>query len=125
MSARHDLGIAGQGPRRVIDVVPIGGIQGVEPVASGLKRDAEMDGAGLAAGEAGDHQDRPIAAKDRTVGTMMNVGTTGRLVPPPAPLKEVWLGHLTVRRIRLRPTKQRVGTGHESSLGWRRGKAQR
>mgnify|MGYP002712706627 CR=1 FL=1 len=70
MSARHDLGIAGQGPRRVIDVVPIGGIQGVEPVASGLKRDAEMDGAGLAAGEAGDHQDRPIAAKDRTVGTM-------------------------------------------------------
>lgn len=116
MSACHDLGIAGQGPRRVIDVVPVGGIQGVEPVARGLKGYTEMDGTGLAAGETGDHQERPVTAKDRTVGTMMDVCPTGRLVPPPAPLKEVGVGHLTVRRIRLRLTEYRVGKGHESSL---------
>lgn len=115
--ALHDLGITGQGPRRVIDMVAIGRVQPVEPVTGRLEGDAEMHGADLAAGKAGDHQQRPAAQERRAVSAMIHVGAAGGIAAATSPVKRVGTGHLTACAIMLRLTQYFHGDCHERALG--------
>lgn len=116
--AAHDLGIPRQGLHRVVDMMPIGGVHGIEPVACGLEGHAEMHSASLAAGKAADHQQGPPAQELLAVGGRMAMGATGSITAASPTVESVGRGHLTARAFTLRRSQCFQSVFHESSLGW-------
>lgn len=117
--AAHDPVVIRQAGLREIDVVSVGGVQPVAPVAGRLEGDAEMDGAGLAAVEAGDHQQRPATQKVQPLG--VDIGPPPRCgrAGPAIPVKSIGTGHLTCPWGRKGTGRRIVAarTGHDATTG--------